>query len=413
LEQAHRLVFGYGYIPWEFKDGVRNWLFPWFLSLFVHLGSFMGPGSWGYSSLVYALLCSLSLIPVYYIYKTLLPLYGKKIAFASSFIFATYSYLVYMAPKAFNEVVAAHIFFIAFMLFEKTESRQYKSLFLAGLFAGLVVVLRFHYAPAVGVLILWFVWKKRIAFLPTVLGALLMLMMAGYLDYVSWGSPFQSFWLYVKRNIIEGIANLGGVEPWYYYLKQFLQTFHFTLPFLIFFGAVGVRIRPLLFFIFLSVLIPHSFVSHKEFRFVYLASLSFIMMASLGFADLLHSFRNLQSHFRASLSLATLCLLLLFAHHRNLYLGWGGVLQSFQSLSTDEKLCGLAIRDFNWTFSGGYYFLHRQVHIMEWEENKMHFKTFNSIIGKPENFDEKKYAAYKKKQCFQDYCVYKREGACT
>ena len=27
LEPAHRLVFGYGYIAWEFVTGIRNWLF--------------------------------------------------------------------------------------------------------------------------------------------------------------------------------------------------------------------------------------------------------------------------------------------------------------------------------------------------------------------------------------------------
>src|SRR6185312_5525190 len=28
LEQAHRVVFGYGFIPWEFQQGARSWLFP-------------------------------------------------------------------------------------------------------------------------------------------------------------------------------------------------------------------------------------------------------------------------------------------------------------------------------------------------------------------------------------------------
>src|SRR5262245_20694167 len=28
LEQAHRLVYGYGFIPWEFHFGARNWLLP-------------------------------------------------------------------------------------------------------------------------------------------------------------------------------------------------------------------------------------------------------------------------------------------------------------------------------------------------------------------------------------------------
>ena len=31
LEQAHRLVFGYGVVPWEFRVGTRSWLLPGFL----------------------------------------------------------------------------------------------------------------------------------------------------------------------------------------------------------------------------------------------------------------------------------------------------------------------------------------------------------------------------------------------
>ena len=32
-EQAHRLVYGYGIVPWEFRDGVRSWILPGLLAL--------------------------------------------------------------------------------------------------------------------------------------------------------------------------------------------------------------------------------------------------------------------------------------------------------------------------------------------------------------------------------------------
>src|SRR5579872_5069734 len=28
LEQAHRLAYGYGVVPWEFREGVRSWILP-------------------------------------------------------------------------------------------------------------------------------------------------------------------------------------------------------------------------------------------------------------------------------------------------------------------------------------------------------------------------------------------------
>ena len=32
LEQAHRLAFGYGIVPWEFRAGARSWLLPGLLA---------------------------------------------------------------------------------------------------------------------------------------------------------------------------------------------------------------------------------------------------------------------------------------------------------------------------------------------------------------------------------------------
>ena len=31
-EQAHRLVYGYGIVPWEFREGVRSWILPGLLA---------------------------------------------------------------------------------------------------------------------------------------------------------------------------------------------------------------------------------------------------------------------------------------------------------------------------------------------------------------------------------------------
>ena len=32
LEQAHRIVFGYGIVPWEYREGTRSWIVPGFIS---------------------------------------------------------------------------------------------------------------------------------------------------------------------------------------------------------------------------------------------------------------------------------------------------------------------------------------------------------------------------------------------
>lgn len=39
LEQGHRLVFGYGYVPWEFRFGTRSWIAPGIASLSLFCSS--------------------------------------------------------------------------------------------------------------------------------------------------------------------------------------------------------------------------------------------------------------------------------------------------------------------------------------------------------------------------------------
>src|SRR5438093_3518130 len=37
LEQAHRIVFGYGYIPWEYRFAARSWILPGVISPILYL----------------------------------------------------------------------------------------------------------------------------------------------------------------------------------------------------------------------------------------------------------------------------------------------------------------------------------------------------------------------------------------
>src|SRR3546814_15777794 len=45
LEQAHRLVFGYGVIPWEYRYGMRQRLLPLLLAGPMKLGDLIAPAS--------------------------------------------------------------------------------------------------------------------------------------------------------------------------------------------------------------------------------------------------------------------------------------------------------------------------------------------------------------------------------
>src|SRR5262245_63430901 len=42
VEQAHRAVFGYGLVSWEFRDGARSWLFPGAIAALWELADMLG-----------------------------------------------------------------------------------------------------------------------------------------------------------------------------------------------------------------------------------------------------------------------------------------------------------------------------------------------------------------------------------
>jgi len=50
-EQAHRLVFGYGTVPWEYRYGMRSWLVPLLSAPLMALGHLIAPSTLLYAKL--------------------------------------------------------------------------------------------------------------------------------------------------------------------------------------------------------------------------------------------------------------------------------------------------------------------------------------------------------------------------
>src|SRR5258707_14772071 len=69
FEQAHRIAFGYGVVPWEFRDGIRSPVLPYFLAALFWLGERMVGGPEGYLFVARAALAALSLFGVAAVYR--------------------------------------------------------------------------------------------------------------------------------------------------------------------------------------------------------------------------------------------------------------------------------------------------------------------------------------------------------
>ena len=90
----------------------------------------------------------------------------------------------------------------------------------------------------------------------------------GLLDWLTWGRPFHSLIAYVDFNLLRGGASTFGVEPFWYYLQS---LWHSTGPSLLVLGLLAVlggARAPALGLTVLANLLVHSWIPHKELRFL-------------------------------------------------------------------------------------------------------------------------------------------------
>src|SRR5262249_11926763 len=148
LEQGHRLGFGYGIIPWEFRDGVRSWFLPGILGAVMRAGAWLGGTPRSHLLAVDLLLAVASLVPVAvamaWAKRAVLPY-----VWIAGIACAVWFELVFFSGKALGEVFAGYAIGPA-LLFSviARESGSRQSLLLSGACWPPGVVLRLHPGPA-------------------------------------------------------------------------------------------------------------------------------------------------------------------------------------------------------------------------------------------------------------------------
>ncbi|TAF11157.1 MAG: mannosyltransferase [Nostocales cyanobacterium] len=439
LEPAHRLAFGNGIVTWEFRDGIRSWVLPGILAGIMRLTSWMGEGSTGYliGVNIFLSLLSLSNIVVAYVW-------GKKIggtitAFICAFICTIWFEFIYFSPKAFTEVVATHFLLPGVYLgVEKNLFSSRNRLCLSGCLLGISLALRIHLIPAIAFAVVYICRKDwRNKWLPMILGIIAPILIFGTVDGFTWSYPFQSFWLNVWVNLVEGRSKLYGVSPWYEYFIFLLKSWSWlSLPIIIF-TLIGFRRLPILGWLALIIILSHSFLAHKEYRFIYPALPMLLILAGIGTGELVSQFSRRLASVQTSIiaiflsiliwTSASISLLTRFNIYAPLNFSTFGTnlqmthlyatanhLLALQSLSKEKKVCGLGLWGVNWALSGGYTYFHRDVPIYQ-VDKELEFELlnpgFNYVVG---NFPiPSAYQNYSLQKCWQGTCIYKRPGACS
>jgi GPI mannosyltransferase 3 len=362
LEQAHRLVYGYGFIPWEYRFGTRNWLLPGALAAMLEAMRLAGL-DWptAYVPAMKTIFAILSVCVVYASYEIGRNLFCERTGRIAAVFAAIWYELLYYSTAPTPEVLGAYTIVCALALMMGPGTGR-RAVFV-GLLLGAGAALRMQYAvPAAALWVLALIgWKWRHALSAAISGAA-MLALAGVLDAWTWGAPFASFYNSVLFNVGYGVSELFGQSHviWYLYRLTFVSFGLHTIA--MGYGMLAwKRCWPIL-LLAACVVVPHSLVPHKEYRFVFLAvPLLLVLLADAIAYGLpqLRPFSGRPSAWRIAIA-AVAAVSALGCAFRGVFAQDDRLIATLD-LSRRSELAAVLDLTGPWWHSGAFYFLHRDV----------------------------------------------------
>ena len=373
LEQAYRAVFGFGIVPWEFRVGARSWLLPGLLAIPMWVGKLLSPESDAYRHLAQALIAALSSSTVVIAYFWGRQL-GRTHAAVAAVIIGTWFELVYFGAKAFSEVIASCFLFAGvFACSDRQTPRPATRAFIAGILLGSAFIFRFHLAPALAVPAVWLCRTDvKARWLPLLAGAAIPLLILGSIDWVTWSIPFASVINNFVANIVDGRSHIYGTSPAGWYAWQFLRHWGGVFALVTVFSIWGARRQPLPLLVAIVIVLAHSAVAHKEYRFIFPAIPLILLSAAIGSADIANKLVSLSTNgsitqFKATLTIcigwiiASTALATSDVMRPEWSRGRGGL--EFMSAARSSAHCGVGLTGTRWWWTGGYSSLNRNIPI--------------------------------------------------
>lgn len=238
LEQAHRLAFGYGLVPWEFVEGLRSYLVPFFLAGILWPFKFLTfAGSAPYTITVRLVLCLLSASLIIFAYqygKT----FGSRLAgLAAAFLIAFWYEFIYFAPKALGDTLAVYCLLPGLFLAERgLRDRRPGDLLWSGALLALGGMVRYQNLPLLllplaGAIFYGYKLIELKRFKSYTYAALIVICAVGVIDRLVWGDFFHSLFCAFNFYLVQGGATRSLLTPpgWYFHILWNMQGFLFPI----------------------------------------------------------------------------------------------------------------------------------------------------------------------------------------
>lgn len=374
LEQAHRLVFGYGCVPWEYRFAVRSWIQPGLISPVLYLCKYLGiDAPVIYVNLTKAFFCVVSISLVYSTYIVGRDIVSRNAGRLASIFVCFWYELIYFASKPNPEIIATYLFMAALACVVLKPSKHRPLLF--GFFCALILVFRLQYAILSGFLIIYvlFQWKRKDIF-KAALVCSVSIFFAGCIDYLTWGGFFVSYYNYYVFLYIYNVAALAGTAPAVFYPVALAIT---SLGMFWVAGLMSfLTLRKAWLFLVCAtiVIVSHALIPHKEYRFIVVVIPIFLMLLSIVIIKGISLFDGVLT--KSVFLMVTICSFLLISFagslnklpfqksvYRNSLFARQEILQAYLILFESKDLYALLNIATPWTLTGGYYYLHRDIPI--------------------------------------------------
>jgi hypothetical protein len=285
LEPAWFRVHGYGVLAWEWKDGLRNWAVPLVVSGILRLANLLGlTHPQAYRALIALPQAALHGWMLLATYRFASRRAGQAGGLLATLLVGFYGPVLVFAGRTMSESFSAAFLVVGLEGLDRKE-RLERSGLLGGLALGLSVVARYGSAVFVAAALVWLVLARRWRMLAfTCLGGLAVVLGLGALDWATWGSPFHSFFAYLRFNVLtDAAAQQFGANPPGFYVPVLLWALPvwFWLTALFFLLAGGRRLAVSLpLFCAGAYLLAVSATPHKEERFLYPALVLLVLGAA-------------------------------------------------------------------------------------------------------------------------------------
>jgi GPI mannosyltransferase 3 len=434
-EQAHRIVYGNGLVPWEFEYGTRSWILPGIVIAIMKVTRVFAEGPEYYLPAIWLFFAAISTCSAVCAFLWGQRFFGPAGGLLAAIMPAFAADAIYFSGHTLSEVVTAHILIIGiYLAYPGYKVTSPARLFSVGLFLGITAVLRTQLLPAAAIILVWLAVNsssRQLALL--VSGFAFVCLLGGMIDALTWGVPFLSIWRNFSFNLLYGVSSSFGTQPWYQYAGYVFTYWGGGVAVLLTLAFIGSYRLPLLLLVSIVIFLSHTFVPHKDYRFIYPALILLVVLAGVGVAQVTqwmslaaktHFDRHSRIYPLCVAAAACFCVVFVVGQSASRaispredrrYPFWGKATDIIKASAVVAKLpsvCGIGSLEITWWQTGGYTLFHLSAPYY-W------FESIEDLSNYVDNFNTLLYSGplpqgfgFTTLKCTGAVCIAQRRGHC-